>query len=80
MIRGSARSDTVSRPALLDALGQCREVITREMATMKVPGPLYYSASAVVAAIDALALMLTGQRDYFQLRLHNAGVARDGAR
>lgn len=71
MIKRTTRSDAGARPALLDALGQCRHVVTREMATMKVPGPLYYSASTVVAAIDALALMLTGQRDYFALKGHS---------
>jgi len=40
---------------------------------MKVAGPLYYSSSTVIAAIDALALMLTGQRDYFALKGHSIG-------
>jgi hypothetical protein len=30
-----------------------------------VNGPLYYSASTVLAAIDGLALMLAGWREYF---------------
>ena len=38
------------------------------MTQMQATGPLYYSASAVIAAIDALALMLTGQRSYFDLK------------
>ncbi len=37
-----------------------------EMARMVIGGPLYYSASTVLAAIDGFALMLTGQRDYVQ--------------
>jgi hypothetical protein len=41
-------------------MGVCREAITREMARMQINGPLYCSASAVLAAIDGLALMLTG--------------------
>jgi hypothetical protein len=58
---------------LLAALGTCRDAVIREMARMKVAGPLYYSGSMVVAAIDALALMLTGERDYFSLRPHRFG-------
>jgi len=38
---------------------------------MKPAGPLYYSGSTVLTAIDALALMLTGQRDYFALKGHS---------
>jgi hypothetical protein len=79
MIRRSTRSDTISRPALLEALGTFRPVVTREMATMKAAGPLYYSGATVVAAIDALALMLTGQRDYFALTPHSIGGTKDGA-
>jgi hypothetical protein len=44
------------------------------MARMEVGGPLYYSASTVVAAIDGLALMLTGHRDHF----HLTGQAGEG--
>jgi hypothetical protein len=43
---------------------------------MKVAGPLYYLGSTVVAAIDALALTLTGERDYFSLRAHSIGGAK----
>jgi hypothetical protein len=43
---------------------------------MKVAGPLYYSGSTVLAAIDALALMLTGERDYFSLRAHSIGGSK----
>jgi hypothetical protein len=48
------------------------------MATMEAAGPLYYSAATVVAAIDALALMLTGQRDYFALKRHSTSGANNG--
>ena len=78
MNRRTARSDGAGRPALLEALGKCRGVVTQEMATMKAAGPLYYSAATVVAAIDALALMLTGQRDYFALRPHSIGGPKGG--
>jgi hypothetical protein len=43
---------------------------------MKVAGPLYYSGSTVVAAIDALALMLTGELDYFSIRAHSIGGSK----
>jgi hypothetical protein len=50
------------------------------MARMEVSGPLYYSAATVVAAIDGLALMLTGQRDYFHLTGHGGSGAATPAR
>ena len=70
------RSDRfVDRERLLAAIGACRETITREQSRMEVCGPLYHSSSTVVAAIDGLALMLTGRRDYFHLAGH--GVHED---
>jgi hypothetical protein len=66
----------VDRPALLAALGSCRGVVIHEMTRMKPAGPLYYSGSTVVAAIDALALMLTGQRHYFALKGHSIGGSK----
>jgi len=72
----SKRSDRfVERERLLAAMGDCRETITRELARMEISGPLYFSSSTVLAAIDGLALMLTGQRDHFHLRGH--GVHED---
>lgn len=77
MTRRTGRSDSlIDRIALLTALGTCRGAIIREMTRMKVGGPLYYSGSTVVAAIDALALMLTGERDYFALKGHSIGGPR----
>jgi hypothetical protein len=43
------------------------------MTKMKVAGLLYFSGSTVVVAIDALALMLTGEHDYFTLKSHSIG-------
>ncbi len=61
----SKRSDrSVDRERLLAAMGDCRETITREIARMEISGPLYFSSSTVLAAIDGLALMLTGRRDH----------------
>jgi len=74
MTRRTNRSDAlIDRPALLAALGQCCGAVIAEMTKMKPAGPLYYSGSTVVAAIDALALMLMGERDYFALRPHSVG-------
>jgi hypothetical protein len=33
--------------------------------------------TSVLAAIDAVALMLTGQRDYFALKAHSVGGAEE---
>jgi hypothetical protein len=66
----------VDRLALLRALGECRVAVIGQMTRMKVAGPLYYSGSTVVAATDALALMLTGERDYFALKGHSIGGAK----
>ena len=72
------RSDAlIDRAALLEALGACRSAVIRELMRMKVGGPLYYSASTVLAAIDALALMLTGERDYFALKAHSIGGSKN---
>ncbi|MGC1862505.1 MAG: hypothetical protein WA733_15670 [Methylocystis sp.] len=68
----------MDRPRLLAAMGACRESITHEMARMVIGGPLYYSASTVVAAIDGFALMLTGQRDYFHIKGHGGQHEHDG--
>jgi hypothetical protein len=77
MSRRPLRSDRfIDRLRLLDALGGCRQTITREMARMEINGPLYYSASTVLAAIDGMALLLTGNRDHFHLKGH--GQREDG--
>jgi hypothetical protein len=55
---------------LLAALGVCRSALIEASTKMKIGGPLYYSASSVIAAIDGLALLLSGERDYFHLKGH----------
>jgi hypothetical protein len=66
-----SRSDRlVDRPRLLAALGECRSALIEARLKMAIGGPLYYSAASVIAAIDGLALLLTGERDYFYLRGH----------
>lgn len=73
MIRANS---LVDRPALLAALGTCCAAVIHELTRMKPAGPLHYSGSTVLAAIDALALMLTGERDYFALKAHSIGGAK----
>ncbi|WP_018266544.1 hypothetical protein [Methylosinus sp. LW4] len=66
MVRRTSRSDAfVDKPRLLEELRACREAVIREQTRMRVGGPLYYAGETVIAAIDALALMLTGQHFYF---------------
>jgi hypothetical protein len=77
--RHRVRSDAkVDRKGLLTALGECRSSVLRASLKMKVNGPLYYSAATVVSAIDGLALLLTGERDYFHLQGHGGTVSADG--
>ena len=64
--RRTTRSDAfVDGPRVLKAVGECRRVLIEGLTRAKVGGPLYYSMSTVVAAIDGLALMLTGERYHF---------------
>ena len=71
---GSAASTAL--PALQRA-SLIREAFPLEWLTiawMEINGPLYYSSLTVLAAIDGMALLLTGQRDYFHLRGHGRRV------
>jgi hypothetical protein len=47
---------------------------------MRVGGPLNYAGATVIAAIDALALMLTGNGRYFwePMRTDQSGKAPEG--
>ncbi|TDX61904.1 hypothetical protein EDE12_1125 [Methylosinus sp. sav-2] len=66
MVRRTSRSDAfVDKSRLLEELRACREAVVREQTRMRVSGPLYYAGATVIAAIDALALMLTGNGQYF---------------
>jgi hypothetical protein len=79
--RRRARSDArVDRKGLLAALGECRAAVLRASVKMAVNGPLYYSAATVVSAIDGLALLLTGERDYFHLQGHGVTAPIEGPR
>ena len=47
------------------AMGFCRDAMIDVLRTVKPMGPAYHGASMVIAAIDAFAQLLTGQRyDY----------------
>jgi hypothetical protein len=47
-----------------------RSALIEASLKMKIGGPLFYSASSVVAAIDGLAVLLTAELDYFYLKGH----------
>ena len=71
MSRRWSRADSlVDRPRLLRALRDCRTAVIEATTRMKPTGALYHSASTVLAAIDGLALMLTGDRSFFHLKGH----------
>ena len=65
MARITRKDSTRQQSRLLEAIGACRNAVLREIVQAKIGGPLYHSANTVVAAIDGLALMLTGDRTYF---------------
>jgi hypothetical protein len=50
---------------LLDALGQTRAQLTAAMGKLPIRGPEYRAAESVTDAIDGLAEVLTGSRQYF---------------
>ena len=71
MSRRPLRSDKfIDRPLIISALRRCREEIARETARMEINGTLYYSSQTVLAAIDGMALLLTGERDFLHLHGH----------
>ena len=77
MTRRSSRSDaTIDKEALLQALGGCRRALIEVESRAEIGGPLYKNCDAVLAAIDALAEVLTGDRQYFWPRLHSAGGSK----
>ena len=47
------------------AMGFCRTAMIDVLRTVKPMGPAYHGASMVIAAIDAFAQFITGQRYYF---------------
>lgn len=66
MARRTGRSEMPSDPAAaMRAMRFCREAMIDVLRTVKPMGPAYHGASMVIAAIDAFAQLLTGQRYYF---------------
>jgi hypothetical protein len=58
--------DKINNPGqLLSTLRTCREAMTRASADVKPFGTIYHGLAMVIGAIDALAVFLTHQRDYF---------------
>ena len=68
---GGAGSDTlIDTEVVLERLGTCRRELVASMFKMQINGPLYSATSDLLAAIDALAFVLTGNRDHFHDRPH----------
>lgn len=66
MARRTGRSDMPADPAgAMRAMGFCRAAMIDVLRTVKPMGPSYHGASMVIAAIDAFAQLITGQRYYF---------------
>jgi hypothetical protein len=47
------------------ALRACRDAMIAVASHVKIGGAVYQAAGAVIVAIDRLATVLTGERDYF---------------
>jgi hypothetical protein len=54
--------------ALLKALGACRAACVAANSKAPIGEPVYKGSSAVMATIDDLAGVLTGDREYFWLK------------
>jgi hypothetical protein len=58
--------DRIGDPGpLLAIMRTCRQAMIRASSTVKPMGTTYHGLSMVVAAIDALATLMTARRDYF---------------
>jgi hypothetical protein len=55
----------MSAGRLIDALGHCRQAVIEASTKVKVMGPVYQGCHMVRAAIDALATLITGSKQYF---------------
>ncbi len=51
--------------AAVRALEACRKAMVDVLRTVKPMGNVYKAASAVISAIDGLAAILTGDREFF---------------
>ena len=52
---------------VLGAMGDCRKALIRSQSAVKPFGPSWHAIAMVTAAIDTLALFMTGQADHFSL-------------
>jgi hypothetical protein len=60
------RPDTIDNPGpLLAIMRTCRKAMISASTAVKPTGTTYLGLGAAVAAIDALAKLLTGRQDYF---------------
>ena len=75
--RPATRSEMPPDPAAaIRALRTCRAAMVDVCSRVKANGPVYHGASMVMAAIDAFAALLTGQRYYFSADGSTASDAR----
>ena len=69
----------IERKALLHAIEQCRDACIDASRKAPVRGDVYEVAEKLVAAIDDVAEVLTGDRRHFWLKLHsNSTMASPG--
>jgi hypothetical protein len=60
------RPDTIDNPGpLLAIMRTCRQAMISASTAVRPTGTAYQGLGAAVAAIDALAALLTGRQDYF---------------
>lgn len=62
---------------LLNTLGACRTALISAQSGMRKKSGLYRGADAVVAEIDEMALILTGDRTYFYASGHAEQMRHD---
>jgi hypothetical protein len=66
MSRRSQRSEVPSdKGPVLESLGACRQAMIGVQAKVRINGPVYKAASAILTAIDGMAAALTGSAEYF---------------
>ena len=54
---------------LLTAIGECRRACIKAQANAEIFSPVYDACSGLIAAIDDVAAVLTGDRGYFWLEV-----------
>ena len=70
MVQRFKRSDKfVDTKKLLEVIGTCRREIGNLTLQAEINGPIYQEAHEVGAAISRLAFVITGDREYFSLKV-----------